>query len=117
MDLAEQMSAVWARRYAVVLTALLVAGLVFAWRTASPERYEASSTLQVRVPDIDASDPSTQVEYFAETVVGLLTSRSVVTDALAEVGSDADPDEVSEDVVTEAGGQPGFVTVTASGAT
>ncbi len=115
MDLADQFAAVWARRATVLLAALMVAAAVFAWRAAGPEEYRASTTLQVRLPGTDASDPSAQVEYYAETVIGLLTSRSVVADALAAVGRSEDPEEVAERVDVQAGAEPGFVEVTADG--
>ena len=117
MDLVEQLSAVWARRVAVLATALMVAGAVFVWRAAGPETYEASATLQVRLPETDASDPSTQAVYYAETVIGLMTSRDVVVDALGSVGRGDDPSEVADRLRVRAGTQPGFVDVTADGST
>ena len=117
MDLVEQLSAVWARRIAVLATALVVAGAVFVWRAAGDETYEASATLQVRLPETDASDPSTQAVYYAETVIGLMTSRDVVVDALGTVGRQEDPTDVAERLRVRAGTQPGFVDVTADGGT
>ena len=117
MDLAGQLAAVWARRFILVLTALSVAAAVFTWRSAAPDRFEATSTLQVRLPDTDSSDPSTQVGYYAETVVGLLTSRVVVADALNKLGRSDDPETVAEDIDPREGSEPGFVSVTAVGET
>ena len=116
MDLAEQLSAVWARRVAVLAAALVVAAAVFVWRAAAPETYEASAILQVRLPDTDASDPSTRADYYAETVVGLMTSRDVVADALGSAGREEEkPSAVADRLTVQTGTQPGFVEVTADG--
>lgn len=111
MDLSDQLAAVWARRMVVLVVALLVGAAVFAWRVTSPEQFEASSTLQVRPPVEDTSDPALRVSFYADTVIGLVTSRGVVAATLEELGRDEDPDDVVDLVAAEAGTQPGFVTV------
>lgn len=118
MDLMEHAAAVWARRSLVLALALAAALGVLAWRSAAAETYVATVTVQARLPVSDASDPSVQVGYYADTVAGLATSRSVVEQALVLAGRDDEVlDEVAEGVVAEAGDEPGFVTVSASGAT
>ena len=114
MDLAEQFAAVWARRAVVFVVAFLAAAGVFAWRSSAPEVYEATSTLQVRVPDAETSDPSSQVDYYAQTVTGLVTSRGVVSQAMDAVGRTGSVTDVVEGVSAETAVEPGFVSVSAS---
>lgn len=115
MDLAEQIAAVWARRLVVLTVSVLVAASVFAWRSTAPDVYEASATLLVQPPESVTSDAATQVEFYADTVVGLAASRGVVSDALDRANIDADPEEVSKGVTAESESEPGFVQLTASG--
>ena len=117
MDLAEQFAAVWARRAALLVVAFLAAATVFVWRSSAPEVYEATSTLQVRVPDSESSDPSGQVDYYAQTVTGLVTSRGVVSEAMDAVGRTGSVTDVADEVAAEAATEPGFVAISATGAT
>ncbi|WP_148611753.1 Wzz/FepE/Etk N-terminal domain-containing protein [Nocardioides rubriscoriae] len=119
MDLLEHAAGVWARRWVVLVVALAAAAAVLVWRSTAPDQYVAQTTVQVRLPEDQASDPSVQVGYYADTVVGLTTSRGVLEKALTSLGRPADEDAVSAvsgDVTAESGTQPGFVTVAATGA-
>ena len=117
MDLAEQFAAVWARRAIVLVVAFLAGAGVFVWRSAAPEVYEASSTVQVRVPDTETSDPSVQVDYYAQTVSGLATTRSVVATAMEAAGRTDELSDAVGAISAEPSDQPGFVTITAFGGT
>jgi hypothetical protein len=113
VDLLEHAAGVWARRYLVLGIALLVAAGVYAWRSAEPEQYVATTQLQVRLPDVQ-SDPGSQVEFYAGTVAGLVDSRPVVDDALAAAGRDDDVDDAAELLSAEVS-EAGFVEVSAYG--
>ncbi len=115
MDLAEQFAAVWARRAVVLVVAFLAATGVFAWRSAAPEVFESTSTVQVRVPDTESSDPSVQVDYYAQTVTGLATTRSVVAAAMEAAGRTDPVGDVVDQITAEPSEQPGFVTITGAG--
>ena len=115
MDLAEQFAAVWARRAVVLVVAFLAAAGVFAWRSAAPEVFESTSTVQVRVPDTESSDPSVQVDYYAQTVTGLATTRSVVAAAMEAAGRTDAVGDVVDQITAEPSEQPGFVTITGAG--
>ena len=115
MDLLEHAAGVWARRYVVLGVAVLVAVGVFAWRSTAPEQYDATTTVQVRLPDTQTSDPSTQVAFYAQTVGGLTTSRGVVDRALASAGRDDSLDDAVDQVSASLGAEPGFVDITAAG--
>lgn len=117
MDLAEQFAAVWARRAIVLVVAFLAGAGIYTWRSAAPDVYESSSTIQVRVPDTESSDPSTQVDYYAQTVTGLATTRSVVAAAMEAADRTEPVSDVVDGVSAEPSQQPGFVTITASGDT
>lgn len=115
MDLLEQLAGVWRRRFYVLGIALIAAAAVLFWRSSLPDEYSATTTMQVRVPTADVSDPSTQVDYYARTVIALATNRGVVTTALAAANrTDAVGDAIDK-ITAEAGSEPGFVTVTAAG--
>lgn len=113
MDLGEQLAAVWARKYIVLALALYAAVAVFGLRSVEAPTYEASSTLQARLPLTDSGDASTDASYYAESAIGLVTSPAVVADALDEAGIDGDPTVIADDVDAESAAQPGFVKVTA----
>ncbi len=115
MDVLEQLAAVWTRRFAILATALLVAATVFIWRSTAPEEYVASSTLQVRLSDYQASDPSAQVDHYAETVMGLVANREVVATALESVGRADDPADLAARIHAERAPTSGFVMVSAPG--
>ena len=111
MDLADQLTAVWARRFLVLGAALAAAAVVFAWRSSIPPRYEAAATVQVRLTATSSGDPATEVDYFARTVVGMATSRQVVSTALGLAGRPDDLDEVAGQVTAETSEEPGFITI------
>ncbi len=123
MDLLEHAAGVWARKFLVIGVAVLVAASVYGWRSAAPEQYATTTTLQVRLPDTVSSDPSSQVVFYAETVAGLATSRGVVADTLTAMDDiqpgDADfadaVDDAVDDVAAEVGSEPGFVLIEAIG--
>ncbi len=75
MDLLEHAAGVWARKYVVLGVAILVAIGVYGWRSNAPEQYDATTTLQVRLPDTQSSDPSGAVAFYAQSVGGLVDSR------------------------------------------
>lgn len=116
MDLMEHAAAVWARKYLLLAVALTVAVGVYALRSTAPEQYEATTTLQVRLPDTQVGDPSSQSDFYSETVVGLATTRLVVEEALAAAGRDEDPDDVVGDITAAADGDT-FLEISASGST
>ncbi len=116
MDLLEQLAGVWRRRFVVFGVALLVAAAVFFWRSSVPDEYEATTTMQVRVPVSEASDPSTQVDYYARTVIALATSRPIVETALLAADRTDDVGAAAAKVTAEQGAEPGFVDVSATGA-
>ncbi|GAA5141905.1 hypothetical protein GCM10023340_04440 [Nocardioides marinquilinus] len=115
MDVAEQAAVVWSRRFVVLLVAVIVAGLVFAWRGAGDDRYEAEVTMQVRPPLTENNDPSLQAVYYADIVVGLAGSRDVVDKAVERAQSDEDAEDLTQEIDARASDQPGFVTITAPG--
>ncbi|MEO9324225.1 Wzz/FepE/Etk N-terminal domain-containing protein [Nocardioides sp. C4-1] len=118
MDLLEQAAGVWARRWIVLAVAVVAAVGVFAWRSTAPEHYTASATVQVRVPVTDDSDPTPQVSYYATQVSGRAATPGVVEAALGLLGRDDDSDAVrdaAEEITTDAGDEPGFVVISASG--
>lgn len=130
MDLLEHAAGVWARKYVILGVALLLAIGVFGWRSTAPDQYNATTTLQVRLPDTQTSDPSNQVVFYAETVAALATSRGVVEETLRSFVSADDPEKTLEvlssadaiddavaSVTAEAGSEPGFVLIEAVGAT
>ena len=110
MDLAEHAATVWSRRFLVVLGALVVAALVVGWRSAAPERFESTSTLQVRVATTE-SDPALQVDYYAQTVVALLGNDGVVGEAVRAAGQPT-PGSAADVVTATTTGEPGFIEVT-----
>ncbi len=116
MDLMEHAAAVWARKFFLLAVALTVAIGVYALRATAPEQYEATTTLQVRLPDTQVGDPSSQAEFYGETVVGLATTRLVVEQALETAGRDDDPDDVVDDISAAADGET-FLEISASGST
>ncbi|WP_323793385.1 hypothetical protein [Nocardioides sp.] len=116
MDLMEHAAAVWARKYLLLAVALTVAIGVYALRSTAPEQYEATTTLQIRLPDTQVGDPSSQADFYGETVVGLATSRLVVEQALAAVDRDDDPDDAADDITAAADGDS-FLELGASGST
>lgn len=115
MDLLEHAAGVWARKFVVLGVAFFIAVGVFAWRSAAPAQYDATATVQVRLPDTQTSDPSNLVDFYAETVVGLTSSRAVVDQALVSAGRDDDLDDAVDEVSASLGSDPGFVTIQASG--
>ena len=115
MDLLEHAAGVWARKWVVLGVALLVAVAVFAWRSTAPEEYVATTTVQVRLPDNLVSDPSSQVDFYAQTVAGLATSRSVVERALDAAGRDDDADDAADEISAVVESDPGFLTITGFG--
>lgn len=118
MDLLEHAAGVWARKVVVVTIALAVAVAVLVWRSSSPDQYVATTTVQVRLPDAQASDPSVQVGYYADTVTGLAASREVREQALRRAGLATAVDDLDDDdLVAEAGTEPGFVEVSATAGT
>ncbi len=117
MDLLEQLAGVWRRRFYVLGIALFAASAVLFWRSSLPDEYAATTTMQVRVANADVSDPSTQVDYYARTVIALATNRGVVTTALAAANRTDEVSTAVDKISAEAGSEPGFVTVTASGTT
>lgn len=118
MDLIEQAAGVWARKWIVLVVALAAAAAVFVWRSAAPEEYSASTTVQVRLPEAGATDPAVQVPYYATSVAGLADSREIVARALAQAGrSGDDVDDASDHVSTSIDSTTGFVTITAGGST
>lgn len=117
MDLLEQFAAVWARRFTVLLIALEIAIGVFLLRSVSPERFEATSVVQIRLNDAASGDPTSQVDYYVDTVIGLATSRTVVAEAVSQAEVATDPEEVADAMNVEAGTEPGFVHVTVTGDT
>ncbi len=117
MDLLEHAAGVWSRRYALVGVAVLIAIAVFGVRSTAAEQYDATTTMQVRLPDTLSSDAANRVSFYAATTTGLATSRGVVAQALDDAGrSDAVDDAVGEVSASE-GTDPGFLTVQASGPT
>lgn len=116
MDLMEHAAAVWARKYFLLAVALTVAVGVYALRSTAPEQYEATTTLQVRLPDTQVGDPSSQADFYGETVVGLATTRLVVEEALEASGRDVDPDDVVDDITAATDGDT-FLEISASGST
>lgn len=117
MDLADQLAAVWARRVLVLGTSLLLAAGVFFWRSAAPDEYQAAATLQIQPPAGETADPAVQVDYYADTVVGLLKSRGLVVDALDGSGREQDALDLADRVTAEAGTEPGFVEVSVTDVT
>lgn len=118
MDLLEHAAGVWSRRLLVLAVGLAVAAAVFVWRSSAPEEYAAETTVQVRLPESTSSDLALQVTYYAENVVGLATTRSVLERALENAGlpSDADAvDEATADVAAASTARPGFATISATG--
>ena len=115
MDLLEHAAGVWTRKFVILGVALLVAVAVFAWRSGTPEQYDATTTLQVRLPDTQSSDPSSQVDFYAETIAGLATSRGVVADTLDSVGRNDNLDDAVDALSAEPGSEPGFVLIKAVG--
>lgn len=116
MDLLEHAAGVWARKFVLVGVAILLAFGVFAWRSGAPAQYTATTTLQVRLPDTQSSDPSTQVEFYSETVVGLATSRGIVAETLTSLERNDDVDTAADSITAEAGSDPGFVLLETVGA-
>ncbi len=116
MDLLEHAAGVWARKYLVLAAALLVAVAVYGWRASAPDEYVSSTTVQVRVPETN-SDPSAEVDYYAETVTGLATSRTVVERALPTGSSDLDVADAVDRITAKVASEPGFVTITGFGPT
>ena len=116
MDLMEHAAAVWARKYFLLAIALTVGLGVYALRSTAPEVYEATTTVQIRLPDTQVGDPSSQADFYGETVVGLATSRLVVEQALEAVGRDDDPEDAADDITAAADGDS-FLELGASGST
>lgn len=115
MDLPEQLAAVWARRLVVLGAAVLCAALVFVLRSDATASYEATATVRAAVGP-SSGDPTTEADYYAQTAIGLATSRGVVTAAVQGAGSSADVDSVLADLTVDAGSESGFVEITAPGA-
>ncbi len=116
MDLPEQFAAIWARRLRILAVAGLVAVVVFLLRSIATPSYAATTTVQTRIAGSETSDPTAVADYYAQTVVGLATSRGVVTSALQASGSSENADAVIPDLTVELGAEPGFVEITAAGA-
>lgn len=116
MDLLEHAAGVWARKWIILGVAILVAIGVYGWRSTAPEQYEATTTVQIRLPDTYVSDPSSAVVFYAQTVGGLATTRTVVDRALQKAGRDDVPEEAVDEVSAELGSGPSFVEISAFGA-
>lgn len=115
MDLSEHLAIVWAKRLLILAVALAVAVAVFAWRSAAPERYTATTSVAVRVPQ--SGDPAGQTVYYAQTLTGLITSIGLVREALAATERTDDPEQAASEVSATAGISPGFVDVSGFGST
>ncbi|MDO9454925.1 hypothetical protein, partial [Nocardioides sp.] len=118
MDLLDHAAGVWARRWVVLSVALLLAAGVFLWRSTITEDFEASTTVQIRLPATESGDLSIRVQFYSESVAGLTSSREVVTEALSRARRATDRDAVDEavdSVSVEAGAEAGFLVVSAQG--
>ncbi len=116
MDVAEHFAAIWARRLTILAVAVLSALVVIAWRSAQEATYAATATVQMSVAGSEFSDPAIEADFYAQTAVALAGSRELVSRAVTASGQQADVDTVLSGLEVEQGSEPGFVSVTADGA-
>lgn len=118
MDLSEHLRVIWQWKWRVLAASLLVAALVFGWRTTRPKEWGASALINV-VPARaqEAKDVTEEDALFAsESYAELATTRPILTKAGAALRPPLRVSEVEERVSVEAT-TAGYIEVSATGRT
>lgn len=105
----------WLRRWLILSVALLIAFVVFLIRQLAAPTYEATATVRVGVLDGSASSQPEVVSLYADTVVGLAGTDTVLTEAVRRAGLQISVRTAADRVVAAASGSAGFVEITARG--
>ncbi|MEJ7770699.1 MAG: Wzz/FepE/Etk N-terminal domain-containing protein [Geodermatophilaceae bacterium] len=115
VDLRGQLTSMWLRRWQILAVALLVAFIVYVIRLLTPPTYEATTTVRVGVPSGAQGAQADTVAFYADTVVGLVGSDTVLSDAVRRTGLPISTRTAAERVVAAVRESPGFVEITATG--
>jgi capsular polysaccharide biosynthesis protein len=104
-----------ALQWRVLVAAAAVVGLgVFVVRTITPEIYESTAVVQLRLPE-DVVDDGTTTEFRTESLAELATVPSVVRSAAQTAGVEGSVGEISNRINVGVRDTPGFLEVTATG--
>ncbi|MGH9158096.1 MAG: hypothetical protein ACRD1K_20175 [Acidimicrobiales bacterium] len=118
MDLTQHLGVIWRRRWVVLGTSVLVAGLVLALSSSRPDVYRAEAVVRVPAALVSAGDRAEEETLFlARTYAALATAKPVLDDAVRRSGLALDADAVAERVSATADKEVGFITLSATGPT
>ena len=116
MDLTDHLRVIYQRKWRVLAASLLIAGLVFAWRSTIPETYEAEAL--VNLAPARALEGETLNEedttFIGESYASMAITRPVVEEAVDSSGLDLTVTEADRRLSVEAD-QPGYLEITATG--
>ncbi len=117
MDLAEHFRVIWRGRWRVLLAALVIAALAFAWRSTRPSVYRASALVSVEsgraMAGVSASEQDTV--FLARSYAELARTLPVVTEATRRSGLAISPTQARDLITLSVAADVGFVTVAAEG--
>ena len=118
LDLSEHLRLVWQRKWLVLLASLVVAGLVFGWRTSQPDIYSASALINV-VPARaqEAKDVTEEDALFAsESYAELANTQPLLARAGSSLKPPLDVETVERRVKVDSS-TAGYISISATGRT
>ncbi len=111
-ELGDHIRSIWAARWFVLLGSLAVAGVVFAWRSSMPDRYEATGQLRLIVlADGDTSLDEGRLTLASRIYAELAESTPVIEAALARSGTGLTIDDDAWAIEVTRSSPPGFLEV------
>ncbi len=114
-EVGDHLSAIWRARWFVLVGALVVAGVVLTWRSATPERYESTSRLRLVVlAEGDVSLDEDRLTLASRIYAEVADSRSVLTRAIELSETSLSLDEADAGIEVTRSSPPGFLDITAS---
>ncbi len=116
MDLTDHFRVILHRKWRILAATVLVAGLVFAWRSSVAPTYQATALLKVTSASLlQGNGPNEQdTKFLTDSYAAMAATRPVVIDAIARSGLDVSPEE-AERRLSSSAQQAGFITISASG--
>lgn len=118
MDLTDHLRVIYQRKWWVLLASLLVAGLVFAWRSSLPETYQAEALVELAPARGLAGETLNEEEttFIGESYASMAETRPVIEQAVGSSGLELSVSGADRRLAVSAD-QPGYLQITATGPT